>query len=759
MQRYYDTVTDQRGNALAGARVAVQSGGSNVSIYSDNGVTQKTNPMTTDASGGFSFYAANGSYDLVVTSASGVVSSLPSRVRLFDVADSGLATSAALAASSGASLVGFVQSGAGAVARTAQDKARETVSVFDFMTAAQIADVQARTVLLDGTAAILAAASSVTSGGELRLPPGKYLFKRGTGTLLADTILADNVTISGPGAVITTYNAAGAIPNNSGNQYYNVFQATGRSNITIRDLSFEGYCTPVAVFSCDGVVVDNITDNGLLANAGGYLRDKTVFVDKCSNVRVVNSKFDNFAFAVYLSGDVTTQTNGVNVTGCHFEHTAAAGDYTALFPVGVYVYYANGVNATGNTFKNIYSSLDNGTTGTGMGYGVYEGDGSCKSLNVNSNIFQYDGKGSKKAIGVYVNQALNATTNGNTFREETSGGLSAAIRIDAKVAGCQRTVSGNTMDLAAAAFGIYFVPGGSHYACRLTASGNTINGGNNAIRCELPLGDYNLSNNACSGQATVGMHFLGVAGTPIRFPKLNGNTVTGSQQNAVQFGGYTVTPILTDNKLLDGNLSNQAGDLGAAVLLSTNSYGLIARNNTIGNTAPGAGLFTYGIQNVANASARIFKDITGGNTFLGLANNTQFGRFNTAAPSNGVFDINKGDFVENVQLDAGDSPGWHCVFTASPALSADASSASTAVTVSSTGSFAAGDVVLLTKDSDPYDADYYTVANWHVDTVASVTDATHFELTTGIPAGDGTYTAGAAAVRVARFKAAAVIAS
>jgi hypothetical protein len=124
MQRYYDTVTDQRGNALAGASVAVQSGGTNVAIYSDDGVTRKSNPMTTDASGGFSFYAANGTYDLVVTSASGVVSSLPSRVRLFDVADAGLATSAALAASSGAALVGFVQSGAGAVARTVQDELR-----------------------------------------------------------------------------------------------------------------------------------------------------------------------------------------------------------------------------------------------------------------------------------------------------------------------------------------------------------------------------------------------------------------------------------------------------------------------------------------------------------------------------------------------------------------------------------------------------------------------------------------------------------
>jgi hypothetical protein len=107
MQRYYDTVTDQRGNALAGARVAVQSGWTNVAIYSDDGSTRQANPMTTDASGGFSFYAANGTYDLVVTN-NGASTSLPARVTLFD--------SAALSASGGAALVGFIQDGAGAVA-------------------------------------------------------------------------------------------------------------------------------------------------------------------------------------------------------------------------------------------------------------------------------------------------------------------------------------------------------------------------------------------------------------------------------------------------------------------------------------------------------------------------------------------------------------------------------------------------------------------------------------------------------------------
>jgi hypothetical protein len=50
-----------------------------------------------------------------------------------------------------------------------------TVNVFDFMTPAMIADVQARTGLVDTTAAIQAAIDSLSSGGGVvRLPKGKY---------------------------------------------------------------------------------------------------------------------------------------------------------------------------------------------------------------------------------------------------------------------------------------------------------------------------------------------------------------------------------------------------------------------------------------------------------------------------------------------------------------------------------------------------------------------------------------------------------
>ena len=83
----------------------------------------------------------------------------------------------ALATYLGASLIGYMQAGTGAVARSIQSKLRESVSVFDFMTAAEIADVIACTGLLDvGSACDKARDHVLTLGkkGKLLFPAGLY---------------------------------------------------------------------------------------------------------------------------------------------------------------------------------------------------------------------------------------------------------------------------------------------------------------------------------------------------------------------------------------------------------------------------------------------------------------------------------------------------------------------------------------------------------------------------------------------------------
>lgn len=73
---------------------------------------------------------------------------------------------------------GYMPAGTGAVPTTVQAKFRESVSVFDFMTAAQIADVQAGTATIDVTDAIhsayLALKASSVKTRKLKFPAGFY---------------------------------------------------------------------------------------------------------------------------------------------------------------------------------------------------------------------------------------------------------------------------------------------------------------------------------------------------------------------------------------------------------------------------------------------------------------------------------------------------------------------------------------------------------------------------------------------------------
>ncbi len=65
MQRYHGVVLDTVGEGVATTvTVKIKATGAAATIYSDEGVTPKTNPTTSDASGNFDFYAADGDYIL-----------------------------------------------------------------------------------------------------------------------------------------------------------------------------------------------------------------------------------------------------------------------------------------------------------------------------------------------------------------------------------------------------------------------------------------------------------------------------------------------------------------------------------------------------------------------------------------------------------------------------------------------------------------------------------------------------------------------
>lgn len=87
MQKYQDTILSAAGQPVAGASVLVRPTGITTStsvIYSDSGTTTKANPTATDQNGRFSFYGANGRYDLVYSGV-GMVAGTAVDVMLEDV--------------------------------------------------------------------------------------------------------------------------------------------------------------------------------------------------------------------------------------------------------------------------------------------------------------------------------------------------------------------------------------------------------------------------------------------------------------------------------------------------------------------------------------------------------------------------------------------------------------------------------------------------------------------------------------------------
>jgi hypothetical protein len=246
MERFSDNVADSRGRPFAGATVLVKLNGATATIYSDNGTTVKANPLTTDADGEFWFYAANGDYTLTTTVVSGTVTTTKTTsVTLYD-------SEAALATSTGSSLIGFIQSGTGAVARTAQDKQREWVSVKDFGAKGD--------GVTDDSAAIQAALAAY---GKVLLPQGSYR--------IASSLLIDgNVSLVGDG-----FNKSILAPDSS------VLEAVKIGSVTSHQGELRGFSIQRATYSA-------ATENAGFAFYGAY---SSSYYDLLSNLSKYNFLF------------------------------------------------------------------------------------------------------------------------------------------------------------------------------------------------------------------------------------------------------------------------------------------------------------------------------------------------------------------------------------------------------------------------------------------------------------------------------------
>jgi len=273
---------DANGNPLVGGKLYTYMSGTTTPLatYTDySGGTPNTNPIILDSRGEASVWVGAAFYYMELKSSTDVLQWAVDNI-------GGYATLVSLAANSGATLigvtpstynpgttvqaqltnvgsatgasnVGFTQSGTGTVARTAQDKERDIVSVKDF---GAVGDG-----VTDNTVAFQAAVTAA-AGGKLELQEGTYLIGKVT--------LPSSIIIEGKGVGTIIKLVAGHDDH--------LLTAASASGITLKNLTLDGnkanqtagaasrglYLLDSSDIRLVDVIVQNCADHGVHASVG-----------------------------------------------------------------------------------------------------------------------------------------------------------------------------------------------------------------------------------------------------------------------------------------------------------------------------------------------------------------------------------------------------------------------------------------------------------------------------------------------------------
>ena len=124
------------------------------------------------------------------------LTSKPTTIAGYGITDAASLTS--FSAANGSSLVGFQQAGTGASTRVLQEKARERLSLADFVTPAHLATAMARSAEIEISTAMTNAMAQLTAvgGGVLYIPAGSW---KTTSTIVVDEPSIDIVGAGGDG--------------------------------------------------------------------------------------------------------------------------------------------------------------------------------------------------------------------------------------------------------------------------------------------------------------------------------------------------------------------------------------------------------------------------------------------------------------------------------------------------------------------------------------------------------------------------------
>ncbi len=384
----------------------------------------------------------------------------------FDTAGTSAALQAALAASSGSSLVGFIQSGTGAVARTAQAKMRDTVSVKDFGATGD--------GVADDTAEIQAALDS-----------GHRCIYFDDGTYLVSAMLTTPMNVK----LIGSHNQRAGLKLASGAANNTDILTLGYGG-QVEDLFIEGNWDQVTAGQLGRGIV--CKDPSLLV--GRYHRLKNVAIRKCKSygLYVYEGAYNDF--------DVIVDTNGLDdvyfegASTASFTSTRLRGTLSTT-PNGYGLRIKNGLNldisiisegTKGIALEGNHRGLDfhdcyfeTPVAATPYIFNTISGGGTNFSIRqcylgmaITTAVWQHDAN----YTGIIFEDNQNNTTKPLTGSAGYSGGYSA------RVTGRTSRQRGGEAILASSFATVGNVGAGEDTLYTTTIGGNTLNVDGEAIR-------------------------------------------------------------------------------------------------------------------------------------------------------------------------------------------------------------------------------------------------------------------------------------